>query len=108
MNNDVLQRRIRMPQLLDKLTTAESAAALVNAGMTIGTSGFTLAGSAKVVPRAIANRPDAKDLKLTLLTGASLGNDVDTLMTTSGALAKRSPFQTSRIVAMSFCEPRSW
>ena len=96
MNNDVFQRRIRLPHLMDKLTSAEAAAEFVKPGMTVGLSGFTLAGVAKSVPHAIARRTDAKDLKLTLLTGASLGNDVDTALTNAGVLARRSPFQTDR------------
>ncbi len=97
MKDDVLiKKRIRMPQLLEKITAPEVAVEYVKKGMVIGASGFTLAGSAKVVPRAIARRPDARDLKLTYLTGASLGNNVDSDLAKSGALYKRSPFQTDR------------
>ena len=96
MKDDVLGKRLRLPKLREKLMSADEAAKFVSAGMTIGMSGFTLAGSAKGVPHAIARRPDARQLKLTLLTGASLGNDVDSALTNAGALYKRSPFQTDR------------
>jgi len=98
MKDDVFQRRVRLPQLREKLMSAATAAEFIKEGMTIGMSGFTLAGGAKVVPRAIASRADANQLKLTLLTGASLGNDVDASLTRAGALARRSPFQTDRVM----------
>jgi len=97
MNEDILiKRRIRMPGLLEKITTPETAAKYIKKGMVIGASGFTRAGSAKVVPRAIARRSDARGLQLTYLTGASVGNDVDSDLVKAGALYKRSPFQTDR------------
>jgi succinyl-CoA:acetate CoA-transferase len=43
--------------------------------MTVGMSGFTRAGDAKVVPLAIAERAKSEQLKITLMTGASLGSD---------------------------------
>lgn len=48
MNIDVLQKRIRLPELRNKVTSAEAAAEHVKDGMTVGMSGFTLAGCVKV------------------------------------------------------------
>ena len=39
--------RIRLKSLLDKVVTAEEAARFIKNGMTIGMSGFTLAGEAR-------------------------------------------------------------
>ena len=77
MNIDVLQKRIRLPELRKKVTSAEAAAEHVKDGMTVGMSGFTLAGCVKSVPHAIARKAATQPLKISLLTGASLGNDVE-------------------------------
>src|SRR5471030_1833211 len=69
--------RIRLPSLLDKVMSAADAAALIQDGMTVGMSGFTRAGEAKAVPHALAERAKTTPLKITLMTGASLGNDLD-------------------------------
>ena len=86
--------RIRLQSLTDKITTAAEAAKLVKNGMTVGMSGFTRAGEAKALPVALAERARHEELKITLITGASLGNDLDKLMAESGLLARRMPFQS--------------
>ena len=64
--------------------------------MVIGTSGFTLAGNPKVVPSAIAKRAEnGEELALTLITGASVGDELDGVLVRSGALARRYPYQTN-------------
>ena len=96
MNIDVLQKRIRLPELRNKVTSAEAAAEHVKDGMTVGMSGFTLAGCVKSVPHAIAKKAATHPLKISVITGASLGNDVDSALTNAGVMARRSPFQTDR------------
>lgn len=86
--------RIRLQSLTDKITTAEEAAKLVKNGNTVGMSGFTRAGEAKKLPIALSERARQEELKITLITGASLGNDMDKLMAESGLLARRIPFQS--------------
>ena len=85
--------RIRLPALQDKLMSAAEAAALIKDGMTVGMSGFTRAGEAKAVPRALAERAKTEPLQINLMTGASLGNDLDKQLTEAGVLARRMPFQ---------------
>lgn len=85
--------RIRMPALQSKVMTAADAAAFIEDGMTVGMSGFTRAGEAKAVPQALAQRALQRPLKITLMTGASLGNDLDKQLTEAGVLARRMPFQ---------------
>jgi len=87
------QDRIRRPALLSKVMTAEDAAQLFRTGMTVGMSGFTRAGDAKALPGALIERSRHEPLSLTLITGASLGNDSDGLMAGAGLLARRLPFQ---------------
>jgi succinyl-CoA:acetate CoA-transferase len=86
--------RIRLKSLLDKVVSAEEAARFIKNGMTIGMSGFTRAGEAKAVPLALAERAAREELKITLMTGASLGNDLDKILTQAGVLARRLPFQS--------------
>lgn len=87
------QDRIRRPELLDKVMSATDAAELIQDGMTVGMSGFTRAGEAKAVPQALALKALHSPLSITLMTGASLGNDLDKLLTEAGVLARRMPFQ---------------
>lgn len=85
--------RIRHPGLRARLASPQEAARLVHDGMTVGMSGFTRAGDCKSVPAALAERAAAEPLRITLLTGASLGHDTDKLLAQAGVLARRMPFQ---------------
>ncbi len=90
--------RIRRPSLMDKVCSPEQAAALIQDGMTVGMSGFTRAGEAKMVPLAMAERAALDPFKITLMTGASLGNNIDRLLTEAGVLARRLPFQVDPVL----------
>ncbi|SBS37816.1 Succinyl-CoA:coenzyme A transferase [Marinomonas spartinae] len=85
--------RIRHAGLHEKVMSAEQASEFIKDGMTVGMSGFTRAGEAKAVPKALAERVKEHPLKINLMTGASLGNDLDKILTESGSLARRMPFQ---------------
>ena len=87
------RERIRHAGLLDRVTSAEDAASLIQDGMTVGMSGFTRAGEAKAVAMALAERAKTDPLKITLLTGASLGNDLDKTLAEAHVLSRRMPFQ---------------
>ena len=88
--------RIKLKSLLDKVITAEQAAKLFENGMIVGSSGFTKAGDSKVVLPALADRAKTDPLKITLITGASLGHGTDGKLAEAGVLAKRMPFQVDR------------
>ena len=90
----MLENRIRRPELLNLICEASAAAALIKDGMTVGMSGFTRAGDAKAVPLAMAERARTDPFSITLLTGASLGHNIDGLLTEAHILARRMPFQT--------------
>lgn len=85
--------RIRLETLWGKVISAEEAALTIKDGMVIGMSGFTRAGDAKEVPVALAERARYDPLKVTLLTGASLGNDIDKTLSDADVIARRMPFQ---------------
>lgn len=85
--------RIRNAALRNKIVSAEQAASLIKDGMTVGMSGFTRAGDVKEVPIAMAKRAKTDPFKITLITGASLGHDVDKILCEAGVTARRMPFQ---------------
>ena len=87
------KERVRCSALWDKVVDADSAAGLIKDGMTVGMSGFTRAGEAKAVPLALAERARREPMKITLITGASLGNDLDKTLAEAHVLARRMPFQ---------------
>lgn len=92
-------KRIHAPQLHDKVVTAEEAASWIQDGMSLGLSGFTRAGDAKAVPRALAKRADnGEKFKVNIYTGASLGADVDKDLAEAGIVNKRLPYQTDNVM----------
>lgn len=89
------EHRIRCKALLDKVVTAEEAAKLIKDGDTLGCSGFTPSGYPKAVPLALAERVKAgENIKVNILTGASVGPELDGLAEV-GAVNARSPYQTN-------------
>ena len=88
--------RIRLESLHDRVMTAQEAASLIKDGMVVGSSGFTKAGDSKEVLAALAECAKSDNVKITLMTGASLGHDTDGKLAEAGALTKRMPFQVDR------------
>jgi succinyl-CoA:acetate CoA-transferase len=94
----MLQDRIRLASLRDKVMSPAEAASLIRDGMVVGMSGFTRAGDAKAVPLALAQRAATEPFGITLITGASLGNGIDEVLTRSHVLKRRLPFQSDRVL----------
>ncbi|WP_185289319.1 succinate CoA transferase [Chryseobacterium lactis] len=90
--------RIRLESLHQKVTTAENAVKIIKDGMTIGSSGFTKAGDSKAILPALAERGKTEDLKVTLMTGASLGHSTDGKLAEADVIKKRMPFQVDPIL----------
>lgn len=89
--------RIKCPSLLDKVMSAEEAAMFVQDGMTVGASGFTVVNYPKAVPMALANRVKNGDkLKITLINGGSVGDELDGELARAGAISRRYGFQNNR------------
>ena len=90
--------RLRCAALREKLLSAEDAAQLIEDGMTVAVSGFTPAGCPKAVPLALAEqvRSGRRRLKLTLLSGASTGEELDSEWASLGIIARRAPYMTSK------------
>ena len=71
-----------MPRLPFPTLTADEAASLIQHGQMLSFSGFSPAGSAKAVPRALAQRARreqeaGRPFKVGVLTGASTGRSLD-------------------------------
>ncbi len=60
--------------------------------MVVATSGFTKSGDSKEVLPAVAERALEHPLKITLMTGASLGHGTDGKLAAARALHLRLPF----------------
>jgi len=87
--------RIRLEGLKNKIMSAEDAAVLIKDGMTVAASGFTPSGYPKAVPLALAKRAESgEDLGITLLTGASVGDELDGELSRAGIIKRRFPYQT--------------
>jgi succinyl-CoA:acetate CoA-transferase len=73
--------------------TAEQAAASIPADATVAVSGFGSVGYPKAVPGALA--ASDRDLALSLVSGGSVGDEIDTDLVEAGAIARRYPFQAT-------------
>jgi len=88
--------RIKNNQLKEKVMEAEKAAKLIKDGMNVVTSGFTPAGYPKAVPLALAERIEkGEKLEINLFTGASVGDELDGILSRKGAVARRYPYQSN-------------
>ncbi len=92
-----------MPHSKYPLISAEEAAANIPSGATVAFSGFSSAGSAKVVPRAIAKRArsfhhQGESYRIRVLTGGSTGKSIDEELAGAEAISWRAPYQSSPIL----------
>lgn len=96
MDQEKVKKRIRIPALHSKIMSAAAAAEFIKDGMIVGMSGFTRAGDPKEIPFEFAKLAEGGKRKIYLMTGASLGADVDGAMARAGAISKRTPFMSDR------------
>ena len=83
----------------NRLTAAEAAAMIKN-GQTIGLSGFTPAGTAKMVTAEVAKIAEAehaagRPFKISIFTGASTGQSCDGALANAQAIDFRAPYTTN-------------
>ncbi|WP_134090707.1 succinate CoA transferase [Olivibacter sp. XZL3] len=90
--------RIKLSSLTDKIKDVTEVLDLFKDGMVVASSGFTKAGDSKVILPALAANNTSHPIKITLITGASLGHDTDAKLTEAGVLAKRMPFQVDKVL----------
>lgn len=84
-----------------RIITAEEAASYIKHGDNIGFSGFTAAGSPKVVAGEIAKIAEAEHakgnpFKVGLFTGASSGDSLDGELSRANAIQFRTPYQSNK------------
>jgi len=94
------------------ILTSDEAASLVQHGQTVAFSGFTAAGSPKVVSAAIAKRAMAlhqldKPFKIGVITGASTGKSLDGALAKADAISFRTPYQSDPDLRQSINQGRT-
>lgn len=95
MSTGMKSERIRSEAFLSKVMSAEQAAKLINDGDVVATSGFTPSGYPKAVPLALAERAkNGEKIEITLITGASVGPELDGKLAEAGVIKRRFPYQT--------------
>jgi acyl-CoA hydrolase len=90
-----LQDRIECKALLDRVVSVEEAVRHVTDGATVAISGFTKSGEPKTFFPALAKHlaQTAPQTRITLLSGASLSDDVEGPM--APFIGKRGPYMSS-------------
>lgn len=83
-----------------RIISAEEAASYINHDDVVGFSGFTPAGSVKLIPVAIAERAkqahaEGKPFKIGMITGASTGDSLDGSLARAEAVKFRTPYQSN-------------
>src|SRR5436190_9180988 len=86
-----------MIKSIPALTAAEAASHVLN-GQTVAFSGFTAAGAAKAVPKAIAERAKqqheaGQKFRIGVMSGASTGRSLDGALAQAEAVLFRTPYQ---------------
>ncbi|WP_406238496.1 succinate CoA transferase [Acetobacter orientalis] len=94
-----MTERIRNISLRSKVCPAEAAAELIRPGAVVGASGFTGAGYPKAVPGALAKlmeqaQAKGQEYRISLITGASTGPQLDGELARVNGVYFRSPFNT--------------
>ena len=85
----------RVPSYLEnKIITAEQAAEMVGPDQVVAFSGFAIVGDPHIIPKAIAER--GKATNMTVITGASVGPDLDGALAKAGLVGHRYPYQTNK------------
>lgn len=90
--------RIKHISLASKVMSARQAAALIGDGMVVGASGFMRSGDSKAVLAALAEKVERDQTRITLMTGASLGQGTDGTLATAGAVSMLLPFQSDPVM----------
>ncbi len=81
------------------ILTAQEAVAQIKNGDMVSFSGFSPAGAAKAVPRALAvkarlEHDEGKPFRVRVLTGASSGHVIDEELARAEAISWRAPYQS--------------
>ena len=104
---EIETNRIRCSQLLKKIISAETAAAMIENGHILGVSGFSPSGYPKAIPLALAERikQSASPLQVDILAGASTGDELDKALAEVNGIRRRMPYQTCTVCRKSLNTP---
>ena len=85
------------------IITADEAANHIQHGNMVSFSGFTPAGGAKAVPRALARKAtkehaEGRNFRIRVLTGASSGRVIDDELAQASAVSWRAPYQSGAAI----------
>ncbi len=84
--------RLRNDRLFDFVVSDDDAAKMIRNGMTVACGGFTSTGSPKAVPLALVRLIErGQEIKINLLSGGSVGPEVENELARVGAIVRRSP-----------------
>lgn len=92
MTSEYATQRISSQQA----SSAEEAVELIPPNGTVAISGFGSVGYPKAVPRALA--ASSRDFSLYVISGGSVGDEVDTALIEAGSINRRYPFQARKAV----------
>lgn len=100
-----------MKNSFPNLSAVEAAAKIQN-GQTVAFSGFTPAGAAKEIPKAIAARATemkaaGQPFRIGVITGASTGHSLDGSLARADAILFRTPYQNDPDLRKSINEGRT-
>ena len=91
------ETRIRCEALRDRIITADAAASMIEDGFAVAVSGFTPSGNPKAVPLALAEQvKNGRKVRISLLSGASTGEEIDSALGALNVIARRYPYITSK------------
>jgi len=87
------KERLRDPRLFDLIVAPEEAASLITDGMTVGFGGFTAVGCPKEIPITLSKKTttNSNNISLNVLSGGSLGPEVENLLAGAGMVKRRAP-----------------
>ncbi|ADY51960.1 succinate CoA transferase [Pseudopedobacter saltans DSM 12145] len=90
--------RILHKELSERIIDDKKAASFFKDKMVVASSGFTKSGDSKAVLSALVQRAQTDPLKITLMTGASLGHGTDGALAAAKLLHLRLPFQVDTVL----------
>ncbi len=95
-----------------KFITAEEAAEFIHHNDNVGFSGFTAAGTPKVVSVALAKKAEAehaagRPFQIGVYTGASTSDYIDGALSRAKAIKSRTPYQSHKDCARSDQQQRN-
>jgi succinate CoA transferase len=85
------------------IMTADEAVQFISDGDMVAFSGFTSAGAAKVIPKALASKAKeqhdkGQNFKIKVLTGASTSEAIDKDLAEANAISWRAPYQSDKAI----------